>query len=155
MDIALAHARDAAAIARLSRNAIEHGLPWRWRPAKVASCIAQTDTNVVLARNGGEMAGFGLMQYGEDMAHLLLLAVLPATRRRGYGRALLAWLEKTALVAGIGEVHVEVRLGNSGARRFYTRLGYREMGRLKGYYQGREDALRLQKDLWCRVAADR
>ena len=36
---------------------------------------------------------------------------------------------------------------NDAARRFYERLGYREVGRKVAYYGGREDALRMTHDL--------
>ncbi len=154
MDIALARPSDATAIAELSRDAIEHGLAWRWRPSRVARCIAAPDTNVAVARDNAHLAGFGLMQYAEDTAHLLLLAVTAAHRRRGIATGLVTWLEKSALTAGIGEVQVEVRVSNRYAQRLYGKLGYRTMGRLRGYYQGHEDALRLQKDLWCPISVD-
>ena len=42
---------------------------------------------------------------------------------------------------------LEVRADNAGARAFYERLGYRRLALLPGYYQGREDALRLERSL--------
>ena len=154
MNVVLARARDAESIARMSRDAIEHGFTWRWRTERVAACIANPDINVAVIRDAARVVGFGLMHYEQELAHLLLLAVATRHRRRGLGAKLLDWLETSARVAGIGEVRVEVRLGNLDAQRFYARLGYREMVRLKGYYQGREDALRMNKDLWCSVATD-
>ena len=154
MNVVLARARDAEAIARLSRDAIEHGFMWRWRTERVTACIANPDINVAVIHDAASVAGFGLMHYEQELAHLLLLAVSPQHRRRGLGATLLAWLETSARTAGIGEVRVEVRIGNIDAQRFYARLGYRAMARLKGYYQGREDALRMNKDLWCSVATD-
>jgi len=40
-----------------------------------------------------------------------------------------------------------VRAARLGARAFYERLGYRALGRIAGYYQGREDAIRMGRDL--------
>ena len=87
------------------------------------------------------------MRYGDDDAHLDLLAVHPSFRRRGLGRRLVEWLEKPALVAGIRSVFLEVRESNAGGRRFYERLGYRPHQILDGYYQGRESALRMSREL--------
>ena len=147
VEIQLARTADAEAIARLSKEAIEHGLPWRWTPARVLQSIRDRETNVVVARDGGTLAGFGIMKYREDDAHLFLLAVDPARRRRGLGSALLAWLESSASIAGIGFIRVETRGENLVARSFYDRLGYRETGLIKGYYQGAEDAVCLEKRL--------
>jgi ribosomal protein S18 acetylase RimI-like enzyme len=58
-----------------------------------------------------------------------------------------AWLEASALTAGIGIVYVEAREGNQAARDFYSSLGYRELFRMPGYYRGREAAIRMGHDL--------
>ena len=38
---------DIPAIARLSRDYIEYGLPWRWRPEALFRCMDDEDTVVV------------------------------------------------------------------------------------------------------------
>jgi ribosomal protein S18 acetylase RimI-like enzyme len=50
------------------------------------------------------------------------------------------------------EIGLEVRESNSGARAFYAALGFREGGRVPGYYEGREHALELHKRLGPRVS---
>jgi ribosomal protein S18 acetylase RimI-like enzyme len=56
-------------------------------------------------------------------------------------------VEESAVVAGLFQVRLEVRQINRNARRFYTSLGYTESGRVTNYYSGREDAIRLSRDL--------
>jgi len=143
----LARPSDAAAIALMSRDLIEYGLHWRWTAARVAASIRHPGINVLVARANGRIAGFAIMRYGEDDAHLDLLAVAPAYQRLGVGIQLVQWLEKCAVVAGIFSVELEVRAGNKGAQRFYERLGYRPLTDLPGYYQGVEAALRMGRDL--------
>lgn len=87
------------------------------------------------------------MDYGDARAHLALPAVTQGHRCQGVGSTLLSWLEKSAHTAGIALVRAEVRLENVVARRFYGALGYEEGERLVGYYEGIEDALRLEKKL--------
>ncbi len=148
----LARAADAPSIAALSRDRIEHGLGWRWTAPRVLRSIGDRDSNVVVATEGqgksARLLGFGIMKYHDDEAHLLLLAVPVHAARRGTGSALLHWLERSARVAGIGQVYLEARLTNGAARGFYAKLGYREIQTLPGYYQGREACVRLAKDLW-------
>lgn len=139
---------DAAAIATLSRDRIEQGLGWSWTAPRVLRSIADAATNVVVAPGGDHLDGFGIMKYHDDEAHLLLLAVRANAGRRGIGAALVAWLEDSARIAGIGQVTLEARLTNHGARSFYARLGYREIQTLPGYYRGVEACVRLAKDLW-------
>ena len=156
----LATGEDASGIARLSRDRIEHGLGWSWTTPRVMRSIRDRATNVVVAHGDAEdgtgdarMLGFGIMKYHDDESHLLLLAVQPGVVRRGIGASMMNWLEHAALIAGIGQVYLEARLTNGGARAFYARLGYREIQTLPGYYDGREACVRLAKDLWLTRAA--
>jgi ribosomal-protein-alanine N-acetyltransferase len=87
------------------------------------------------------------MRYGDDVAHLNLLAVDPAHRRHGIARHLITWLEESALVAGTFIIGLELRATNESALAFYTALGYRELGRVPGYYQGVEPAIRMARDV--------
>jgi [ribosomal protein S18]-alanine N-acetyltransferase len=151
-EIRLATLAEAAAIARMSRDCIEQGLGWSWTETRVERSIRDRSSNVIVARTGGSLLGFGIMRYGMQTAHLLLLAVQPGRRRRGLGTALLRWLEAPAQVAGIERIQVETRADSAGARPFYLQLGYREIARIPGYYQGMEDGLRLEKLLLTPVA---
>ncbi|MEP7057881.1 MAG: GNAT family N-acetyltransferase [Caldimonas sp.] len=146
--ITVATADDALAIARMSRDLIERGLGWSWTPLRVRRSVADAATNVVLAGCGGVAAGFGIMKYHDDEAHLLLLAVQPAYARHGIGGALVGWLEASARSAGIGQVYLEARAANAAARMFYRHHGYREIQTLPGYYRGIEASVRMAKDLW-------
>jgi ribosomal-protein-alanine N-acetyltransferase len=147
LSLSLASIRDAAVIARLSRDLIEHGLPWSWTPGRVAASIRSRQANVVVARAADRLAGFGIMRYSEDDAHLDLLGVEPAFRRQRVGHQLLQWLEMPAQIGGIAAVFLEVRRDNLGAQAFYERLGYRQIAVIDGYYQGREAAVRMRREL--------
>jgi [ribosomal protein S18]-alanine N-acetyltransferase len=102
---------------------------------------------VLTAREGSTIAGFAIMRYGDDVAHLNLLAVDPAHRRRGVARKVMTWLEETALTAGTFIIGLELRATNQAAFAFYGALGYRELGRVSGYYQGIESAIRMARDV--------
>jgi ribosomal-protein-alanine N-acetyltransferase len=77
LSLRLARQADAAAIASLSRDLIEYGLQWRWTPMRVTASIRASDVNVLVASIHGNIAGFAIMRYGDDVAHLDLLAVAP------------------------------------------------------------------------------
>lgn len=146
-DISLAVPADAVAIAALSRRAIEQGLEWRWTPHRVMNSMADADTNVVVARRGADMLGFAIMSYGDEHAHVQLLATQPRCRRQGVGSALLHWLELTARVAGITSLRLEARSDNAGATAFYRHHGFEVVDQRNGYYQGVADAVRMAKTL--------
>jgi ribosomal protein S18 acetylase RimI-like enzyme len=147
----LAAPRDAQRIAALSRHLIEDGLRPTWPADRVLCHIKRTDSVVLTARFQGpltvQLAGFAIMQFGDDRAHLNLLAVDSGHQRRGLGRRLMGWLHDSALVAGTFELGLELRANNVGARRFYESLGYKAGALIPGYYQGLEDAQRMSCDL--------
>jgi ribosomal-protein-alanine N-acetyltransferase len=146
-EIRLARSGDAERIATMSRDLIEWGLGWKWSAERVGRCIRSRSTNVVVAESGGDIVGFALMEYRDDDAHLLLFAVEPVHRGRGIGTNLLRWLEMTAATAGIELIFLEARASNGAARAFYRARGYRELAVMPRYYSGREDAVRIGKDL--------
>lgn len=150
LSLRLAQPAEAGVIATLSRDLIEYGLQWRWTPMRVAASIVAPQVNALVACVRDNIAGFAIMRYGDDDAHLDLLAVAPPYRRLGIGRRLLEWLEECAVVAGTFNVTLEVRAANEGAQRFYQSMGYRTLAHVPGYYQGVEAALRMGRDLSCR-----
>src|ERR1041385_6159060 len=74
---------DAQAIAALSRDAVEHGLPWTYRAERIERYVRAPDAVVLAAREKQALAGFAIMQFGDVRSHLVLLAVRPEFRRRG------------------------------------------------------------------------
>jgi [ribosomal protein S18]-alanine N-acetyltransferase len=141
---------DAERLAAMSRAHVETGLKPAWGAARIRWHVRDAESVVLTARLGAMVAGFAIMRYGEDVAHLNLLAVDPAHRRRGVARALVRWLEETALTAGTFIIGLELRAGNEAARNLYRALGYRELGQIPGYYQGVESAIRMARDVRAR-----
>jgi ribosomal-protein-alanine N-acetyltransferase len=142
-----ARVTDAAQLAAMSQQLVEAGLRPAWGAARIGWHVRHPDSVVLTARAGIELAGFAIMRYADEVAHLNLLAVAPAHRRRGVARRLVRWLEETALIAGTFTIGLELRAGNEAARACYRTLGYREIGEIPGYYQGVESALRMVRDL--------
>jgi ribosomal protein S18 acetylase RimI-like enzyme len=149
----LARAADAPRLAAMSHTLVEEGLRPTWTAARIAWHIRHPDSVVLTAkgRTAGsgapDLAGFAIMRYGDDLAHLNLLAVKPAHRRQGVARQLIRWLEATAETAGTFVIGLELRAANGGALQFYKKLGYRELDRVCGYYQGVEPAIRMSRDV--------
>jgi len=157
--IRLAEPRDAQAIGLMSRDFIEAGLGWKYDAPRVLRAIRDRETLVVVACESaksagdsrGAIAGFAVIEFGDERAHLVLLAVRPSHRRLGIGRRLLEWLLESARTAGIASVHLELRAVNEGARRFYRAMGFFETVLVPGYYRGaegrKEGALRMLRVL--------
>ncbi len=155
--IRLAEARDAQAIAMMSRDFVEAGLGWKYDAARVLRAIRDRETLAVVACEGargagrGSITGFAIMEFGDERAHLVLLAVRPAHRRLGIGARLLDWMLQSARTAGMASVHLELRSANDAARRFYRAMGFYETVLVPGYYRGgegrKEGALRMLRVL--------
>lgn len=131
----------------MSRQLVEAGLRPSWSPSRITWHIRNPDSVVLTARYAGTAVGFAIMRYGDDIAHLNLLAVDLTHRRRGVARRLMTWLEGTALTAGAFIIGLELRAENQAAFAFYAALGYQESGRVSGYYQGIEHAIRMTRDV--------
>jgi [ribosomal protein S18]-alanine N-acetyltransferase len=138
-----ARTSDAATIAAMSRDLIEAGLGWKYDAPKVASLIAEPDVLSLVACDRLGLAGFAIMQFGDERAHLVLLAVHRRCQRQGVARRLMQWLLASARVAGMAELSLELRAGNEAARAFYRAMGFTDAGLLCGYYRNRESAVRM------------
>ena len=144
----LAQPRDAHALAVMSRDLIESGLGWSYRPERIVRLIEDRDTTTLVACDDHTgLAGFAIMKFGDERAHLVLLAVRPAHRRHGVGRRMIEWLVASALTAGIAVLSLELRAGNGVAREFYRAMGFSETISIADYYRGGEPAIRMVRAL--------
>jgi len=69
--------------------------------------------------------GFSFEFQGHD-AFIDELYILPACRRRGYGRQAMAFVDEEARKMGVNAIHLEVDHGNAAALELYRRSGYRD-----------------------------
>lgn len=95
--------------------------------------------------------GFILTRQVLDEMEIILVAVDPAQRRRGFAGELLQAALRDAAKAGIRTVFLEQAAPNLAAQGLYARHGFAVVGRRRGYYRGRSgeaaDALILRRDL--------
>jgi len=85
------------------------------------------------------------------VCRVLSLAVHPAYRRQGIGRALMALSEDYAVAHGATIVKLEVSTKNAVAIDFYKSLGYENTGFLSNYYSWGEDAHSMSKNVALRA----
>ena len=147
LSLRLARPAEATTIANLSRDLIEYGLQWRWTPMRVASSMRAADVNVLVACNHDNMAGFAIMRYGDDDAHLDLLAVAPPYRRAGIGRQLLEWLENAPSWRVYSTLPWKCARRTKEPSSSISAWAIATLEQLPGYYQGIEAAIRMGRDL--------
>ena len=102
-------------------------------------------------RDEGALAGYFLVMYAVDEAHLLDVAVSGARHGTGLGRFLLDRIAARSREKGMASILLEVRPSNERALQVYERYGYTQIGRRKGYYPAhegkREDAVVMRYTL--------
>lgn len=143
LELGFANPGDADALALMSRDLIETGLGWTYRAPRVAGLIRDPDAIALVTRAGARIVGFAIMGFGDERAHLVLLAVRRTHWRRGIARRMLTWLFESASVAGVASIHVELRADNASAFTMYRTLGFAETFRVPRYYAGQETAVRM------------
>lgn len=102
------------------------------------------ETFLVLTLNN-EVVGYGIIDHWEDHDHLISIAVRPDLRRKGFGEALLAELEKRR--SKERPLKLEVRQSNLAAIQLYSKRGFTKTGVAEGYYGDGEDAIIMEKVL--------
>jgi ribosomal-protein-alanine N-acetyltransferase len=106
------------------------------RPSRGRLWVATGREGDILGYVGIELSALG----GE--ADVVNLAVHPAARRQGVGRALLEVALAHCRARRVPLLWLRVRAGNRGARAFYRHCGFVAAGRFRDYYTTpREDAV--------------
>lgn len=145
LEIRQAKLYDVPAIARIERDSFD--APWS-ADEITKDVTAGGNVYVAVALADEERAGYAEIRMIAGEGQIYNIAIAPEFRREGIGEALLSHLIEKAGVDGCRMVTLEVRSGNEAAMELYRKLGFREVGRRKGYYvKGGEDAVLMDLDL--------
>ena len=145
LEIRQAKLYDVPAMARIERDSFE--APWS-ADEITRDVTAGGNVYVAVALADEERAGYAEIRVIAGEGQIYNIAIAPEFRREGIGEALLRHLIDKADADGCKLVTLEVRSGNEAAMELYKKLGFREVGRRKGYYaKGGEDAVLMDLDL--------
>lgn len=126
---------DAAAIAALEGD---------WSTAAAAETLA-TPACVGWVHAGPDgVDGHIVCLVVADTAEIVRIAVRPAARRGGIGRALLRHAQADWVARGVVEAFLEVRRDNAAASGLYAACGWREVAVRRRYYADGTDARVMQ-----------
>lgn len=102
--------------------------PWNDPHADIVRKRAVQPELFVVGEVGGEgereIIASAMAGYDGHRGNVYYLAVSSAHQRRGYGRALMAEVERRLLAIGCPKLNLMVRDDNRAAAGFYHRLGY-------------------------------
>ncbi|MEO8541516.1 MAG: ribosomal protein S18-alanine N-acetyltransferase [bacterium] len=131
--LSMMHSEDMPQVVAVERASYSAGWP--------ATAFERELTQNAMARYivlrpapGGEVIGFGGLWLMVDEAHIVTVAVVPDSRRKGYGRVLVHGLLEVAIAHGMEMATLEVRASNAAARALYKEYGFYEVGLRKKYY---------------------
>jgi [ribosomal protein S18]-alanine N-acetyltransferase len=129
-----------------------HGLAFApaWSGVEIARLI-EGPGGFALVVEDERPLGFILCRSGGGEAEILTLAVDPAARRRGFGKALVQAAAGAAKIAGAEALFLEVGFDNPAALALYRSAGFDQAGVRRGYYDRgdgtRVDAVVMRLDL--------
>lgn len=119
-----------------------------WSREAFAQELAAENAVYLVAREDGQVVGYGGMRFVLDEFYVDNIAVAAQRRRQGVGRALVAALVERARAGGGAFITLEVRASNQGAMALYAEQGFAVAGRRRGFYtHPKEDALLMTKEL--------
>ena len=127
LDLDLAAGLHAEAFTALGERA--------WTRQDIAELLASAGVGGFLIDDANGCAGLAICRIVLDEAELLTIAVRPAYRRTGAGRALLHATIERAREAGARWLFLEVGADNPAARALYATAGFQPVGGRRAYYR--------------------
>lgn len=139
MSLRAAPAEDAAILAGLHAAAFDKP----WSAGEIAALMTTPGVFALTA----DLQGFILCRSIAGEAEILTLAVTPAARRLGVGRALVEAAAGLAATQAAACLFLEVAHDNVPALALYAAAGFERVGLRKGYYLSGADAVVMRRAL--------
>lgn len=119
-----------------------------WTKEGFLTYLMKKDTMFFVVEEKERILGYCSMMTVLDEGDILNVAVRSDRQKEGIGQFLVDSMLRMAEMQGIKFVHLEVRQGNETARRLYQRLGFKEDGLRRNYYENPvENAVLMTKEM--------
>lgn len=136
--IRLMELKDLQDVAELEQKSFT--VPWSGK--LLEECLVSPLDKVWVLEDEGKIKGYCNFRVIAGEGELMRIAILPASRGRGYGRELMEILAEYARINQVEEISLEVRASNSAAINLYKSYGFKiEAVRKRYYTDPAEDAL--------------
>lgn len=125
---------------------VARAMPHPWTADQLGTALADPRARLRVRAGEAEPGPIAFVlgrAVASDLLEIDLVAVDPAQRRRGVGRALLEGFLAEAVVAGARECRLELAGDDAAALGLYVGVGFVVVGRRERYYPDGADALLL------------
>ncbi|MDP9359338.1 MAG: GNAT family N-acetyltransferase [Chloroflexota bacterium] len=104
--------------------------PWDEDLHRIEDAYLRDGGEFLVGVHGERIVAMGAFRRtGPDRAEIKRMRVHPHVQRQGFGRAILAELERRASSAGYRTLQLDTTAGQVGAQHLYRRHGFQETGR--------------------------
>jgi ribosomal protein S18 acetylase RimI-like enzyme len=100
--------------------------PWNDPAADIALARRGPNSAILIGRDGDAMIATAMVGHDGHRGWVYYVAVDPARREKGFGRAIMDAAEDWLRLAGIAKLQLMVRRENAKAGAFYQSIGYAE-----------------------------
>ena len=118
-----------------------------WSEKGMKDEVSLKQAHYYVAEDEGEILGYAGFWLIIDEAEIMKIAVKKSERGKGIGNALLLAMEEDAKDLGAVKILLEVREGNTPARKLYEKHGFISYAVREKYYEGKENAVLYKKNL--------
>jgi ribosomal-protein-alanine N-acetyltransferase len=143
VDIRPMNESDLDGVAAIEQASFAH--PWRREHFEHELASPHSFPSVAVC--DGTLCGYVCLMSLFEEAQVLDIAVAPHLRGQGVARLLMEHAFAIARKQGAEVMALEVRASNSAAIALYGRLGFVRTGTRHRYYEGKEDAVLMEKSL--------
>lgn len=140
-EIQRAHVPDIPAIMRVMDAAFAPEYGEAWNSAQILTLFALPSAHVAIISHIGQVCGFYAARVAGPETELLLIAIHPEHRGKGFGKLLMEDWQNWAFQQGADEYFLEMRSDNEAVK-LYSAVGFSECGRRPNYYRGNDGVLR-------------
>lgn len=133
---------DISQVAKIERQIFS--IPWSEKAFR--DSMESDNTIYIVAKENDNVAGYAGMYLSFEEGNITNVAVNPLSRRKGIGEKIVRDILNRAYEKGVRDVFLEVRETNSVAIALYEKIGFKEEGIRKNFYdKPRENALIMWK----------
>ncbi len=131
----------AEMLADIQKTAYQDAVERIWTVEEFTSLMSGPGVCAMVIICDEQPCGFLMWRQVAEEAEILSLCILPEYRRQGHGHRILQKFSGHLALSSVRQIFLEVRENNEAATTLYNNSAFEIVGRRKGYYGRKQDAL--------------